>query len=294
MKRLIFLAVCISAALIWGLKESKQQPLSFSDNPVFSELFISLVKEEAFCNFKREPLANLSWENLSYEEGKSYFNLLQNKYPELLSLHEKCRKNDLLGNPRTFLYKKIGAFSPSTLRYMKIAGDLKRHCGSLDGLKVLEIGGGYGGQCTVLSSCFSLQEYAIADLSSSLELKRKYLTAMHIPHTGFYPLNALPSRSYDLIVSDLAFGEMDRSVQKALIDKVFSRAHAAYLILAPAHWKEIPYSATEHKRVKPYPKEKLKTLFQKQGFLCEELTEDPLSGKGHYILKLIRKNNAAL
>lgn len=294
MKRFVLLGVCVSAALVWGLKENKKQPLSFSDNLVFPELCASLAKEEAFRNFKCEPLANLSWENLSYEEGKNHCEALQKEYPELLAMHERCRKNDLIGNPRKFIYKKVGAFSPSTLRFMLIAGDLKRHFGSLDGLKVLEMGGGYGGQCTVLSSLFSLQEYAIADLPSSLELQRKYLKELSIPSVLLYSLNALPSTSYDLIVSDLAFGEMDRTLQKTFIDKVFSHANAAYLILAPAHWKEIPYSATEHKRVKPYPKEKLVALFQKQGFLCEELAEVPLSGKGHYILKLTRKSHDAL
>jgi hypothetical protein len=73
---------------------------------------------------------------------------------------ERFKINDLVGSPTTYVYHRFGRISPSTLRYVKVASDLRRLFGDLTGAKVAEIGVGYGGQLLVLDQIFTHVEVA--------------------------------------------------------------------------------------------------------------------------------------
>ena len=53
--------------------------------------------------------------------------IIKNKYPQLISKFSEYQKNDSVGNPKTFDFENFGKFSPTTLRYVKVLGDLIVH-----------------------------------------------------------------------------------------------------------------------------------------------------------------------
>lgn len=274
MKR--FVALILSLFALHAL--NARQPLCFSDNGVVPALCQQIAEDpQKFKNFKQDPLLRMFVENASEEEG---WVVLPKIVPEFLA---KCRCNDQVGHPQLVSYGRRGKFSPTTLRYAKIASDLKREFGSLDQFRLMEIGGGYGGICTLLSKLFVPKSYTILDLPESGALCQRYLREQKV-EASFAWLPEMHEQDVDLVVSYLFFSEMDRTLQKQVIDKILSRAKAGFLICAPGHWKEIPYSATEHRRVKPFSREELLRALQKRGINARAIPEDPLTGKGHFVI----------
>lgn len=82
--------------------------------------------EEIFANFKRDPIYQKILEHLDYETGQRYLKEILRSCPEFVSLFDKFRENDALGNPLTYDYAEYGRFSPTTLRYIKVACDIKK------------------------------------------------------------------------------------------------------------------------------------------------------------------------
>ncbi|MBI2742982.1 MAG: putative sugar O-methyltransferase [Chlamydiales bacterium] len=273
---IIFLSLSISAVAV--------QPRCFQDNGIYPEHCKSLAQEEArFAHFKRDPLFTLFSENVSEKEGEAELKALVAKAPELLESVKQRRALDLVGDPRTFSYGAHGELSPAVLRYARVVADLKRHFGDLSSYRVVEIGGGYGGLCTLMHALAPPKSYALLDLPESLDLSQRYLRAQKIGGVELLPLSAKPEQ-VDLVISYLFFSECDRSLQTAYIEKILSQARAGYLICAPAHWKEIPYSEKEHKRVKPLAQQKLLSELKAHGIEAKVVNEEPASGKGHFIL----------
>lgn len=257
------------------------QPCSFSDNGIYPSLCEKLATDDArFQNFKRDPLYTLFAENLSQADGEKELEAILAKSPEFL---ERAKCNDLIGNPRTFVYPNTGRFSPTTLHYVNIAADLKQKFGSLDGLRIVEIGGSYGGLCTILSTLFSPKSYLLVDLPPLQALSRRYLEAQKISNVSFVSPGDLKEQECDLLVSYLSFSETDRSMQKLYLKKL-GGAKAGYLVCSPAHWREIPYSSTEHKRVKPLPLDQLIAELQALGMDAKIALEEPATGKDQIVI----------
>ena len=63
--------------------------------------------------------------------------------------------------------------SPTTLRYLKVASDLKIRFGGDIGQKIAEIGGGYGGQARVCDTICETGEYQVFDLPDVNQLVSK-------------------------------------------------------------------------------------------------------------------------
>ncbi|WJK42561.1 putative sugar O-methyltransferase [Solwaraspora sp. WMMA2056] len=85
----------------------------------------------------------------------------------------------------------------------------------LDGLRVLEVGGGYGRTCHAMMSNHELASYAIVDLPRSLELSREYLRAVlddqrfaRIRFVTPDEVDALAADGLDLCLGVNAFAEM--------------------------------------------------------------------------------------
>jgi len=128
------------------------------------------------------------------------------------------------------MYPNRGAFSPTTLRYAKVASDLQTMFGSLNNLDIVEIGGGYGGQCLVLSKLFRWKSYTIIDLSGPLKLTKKYLEAHRVENVTYKTLEELSGKEvYDLAISNFAFSECVRPVQDEYLSKVLQQSKRGYL-----------------------------------------------------------------
>jgi hypothetical protein len=185
---------------------------------------------EAFATFKTDPAVRVVVENLACEHGRRYLDLALAERPSLGSLLDRFRENDRLGRPRTCDYGEHGRFAPTTLRYVKVVADLLTLFGPLDGARIVEIGGGYGGQCFVTSVATSFASYTLVDLEPVLALQRVYLRELGVRDVDLRRADELdPAAEHDLVVSNFAFSECVRRVQRLYVERVFRRSSRGYV-----------------------------------------------------------------
>ncbi len=231
---------------------------SCSDNgvyPPFCELASS--NDRVFAEFRRNPVYCGVVETVSYAAGRDYLEriLLQSK--AWSRQFSEFSKNDVVGNPLVFAYRygllkrKQCTFAPTTLRYIKVLADMKALFGVLDNMRIAEIGGGYGGQCAIVSRVFRPARYTIIDLEPCLRLARRYLEASGISDVTYVTIGELDEAgarpAYDLVISNYAFSELSRSVQDEFVGKVIAGASRGYFMcnFATHTWEGDQYSQHE-------------------------------------------------
>lgn len=96
-------------------------------------------------------------------------------------------------------------------RYRQIAARIERLIGPWGGWRIIEVGGGYGGQAHVMLSLASCT-YSILDLPEPLELQRVYLESL-----GFFLHGFVAGAPYDLFISNYALSECARDVQASYL-----------------------------------------------------------------------------
>lgn len=248
---------------------------SWTDGTGYAEFCkLASVDEQLFASFKRHPAYTPILEHVSFQQGLEYLSIFQEVTPEYFCFLESFRLNDRIGNPEVFNYGDFGFFSPTTLRYMKVISDLKIHFGSLDDKDVIEIGGGYGGQCFVLSKVCKFRSYTIVDLPEVIPLIRKYLDLLGVDHvTCVSPDEFWGKNVYDLVISNYAFSECFRDMQNFYMNKILLRSRCGYLTCNnDPSFKGI------------MAKEELINQFKFSDIDCCEFSEKPLTGPNNYFL----------
>ena len=132
-----------------------------------------------FTEFKRDPRYTAVLEHVDPARGLEYLQHIGRQNLEAAPL-DRVLANDEIGRPRTCFYTRLGRFaSPTTLRYLKFAFDIRAWFGSLDGMRVVEVGGGYGGLGKVLFDLNpGIASYATYDIPPVLKLVAKYHASM--------------------------------------------------------------------------------------------------------------------
>jgi len=190
----------------------------------------ALHDERAFASFRRHPVYQEILDHVTREQGRDYLNLIERRYPHLLDHLDLFKVNDRLGGPFTHEYRGTGSISPSTLRYVKVLGDLEALFGDTREMVIAEIGGGYGGQCRLISAYLGFAAYVIVDLEQCLGLAKKYLHQLGVEGVSFQTMSHLRSDGiYDLVISNYAFTECTREVQEGYLDRVLARSARGYL-----------------------------------------------------------------
>jgi hypothetical protein len=210
--------------LLFGLSTS------LSDIRAFPAHAAAAAEDPArFATFKQDPEFRVVIENLTCEHGRQYLDAAFDQTPSLARYLELFRENDLVGSPWICNYGGHGSFSPTTLRYVKVLSDLTRLFGSLEGARIVEIGGGYGGQCYIVSAVAKPASYTLVDLEPVLALQRRYLQELGVTSVRFETAEDLEPADYDLVVSNYALSECSRRVQRNYIEKVLSRSARGYI-----------------------------------------------------------------
>jgi len=255
----------------------KKTKICIADNEDYPAFCHLAANDEYYFNeFKRSWAFNLVHESFTYEEGRDCLILMLSRYPKFLEKVEAFRANDLYGNPRTFKYPFVGNFSPTTLHYMKVAGDLKQIFGNLNGLTIVEIGGGYGGQCKILSDLFQFEKYILIDLPEPLELAKKYVQKHGISNVLFYTFDEIPFlKSTDLVLSNYTFTECEKKLQKKMIQNILMGSKRGYLICNFYPKKFGVSSLSKQQLLKP---------LKEYRFNLRELPEEPKTGKENFVL----------
>ena len=186
-----------------------------------------------FANFKRDKRYNRILEHVSEQNGAAYLRVLQNRNDGIFEQAcENLLQSDAIGNPRKFDYGTGFPLSPTTLRYLKVASDLKIMFGDLSGMKVAEIGGGYGGQGLVCDTLFEIGEYHLFDLPDVNKLAAKYLENFLL--NGAYvsqTINTFTPQKFDLAISNYAFSELPKALEEAYTRKVLRQSSRVYLTM---------------------------------------------------------------
>lgn len=185
--------------------------------------------EKIFSSFKRHPDYRPVLEHVDYKQGLAYLDIVNKEYPHLLEYIDAFRSNDTIGAPVTYTYDGIGDISPTTLRYIKILGDIQREFGSLDGFNVIEIGIGYGGQAKIISDAETYASYTVVDLLQALRLTRKYLERLEVPNIKYKTQEEVGGVEYDLCVSNYAFSECAKGVQDHYLEAVLKHSARGYI-----------------------------------------------------------------
>ena len=164
------------------------------------------------------------------QHGMGYIRIIKREFPHLVSYFPLFGKSDEIGSPEVFYYKEARqAFSPTTLRYVKVLGDLENLFGSLTDMDIIEIGGGYGGQCKIIHDIMTPRSYTIVDLPEALVLTEKYLRCFNIENIIYKTPNASFKNSYDLCISNYAFSEVDFNYQRRYAEKIMKHCNKGYM-----------------------------------------------------------------
>jgi hypothetical protein len=104
-----------------------------------------------------------------------------------------------------------------------------KHFGALDQFKVIEIGGGFGGQAAVSKTLNSTLNWHIYDLPSVSVLQEKFLQRCGLGQVSFHSgLNILESKG-DLLISNYALSEVSRELQLEYMNKVVLNCPRGYM-----------------------------------------------------------------
>lgn len=203
---------------------------SQSDRIEYNRICRKAVEDErVFNTFKRHPDYRPVLEHVTQAQGQAYLDIIRQEYPHLLVAMDGFRGNDRYGSPITFEYEGIGTISPTTLRYIKILGDIQRAFGPLDDMEIIEIGAGYGGQAKIISDVFPYKAYTVVDLTQALRLLEKYLSALAVPNILYRKQEGLGDAKYDLCISNYAFSECSKVVQDWYIESVLRYSARGYI-----------------------------------------------------------------
>jgi len=192
---------------------------------------LKIIKEKkSLNNFRTHPIIIKFMDNVHPKMGEINLEYIQKHYPDLLEKVDVFKKNDSVGNPYTFTYS-VGDFCPTTLRYIKIAGDINERFSHLEKAKIVEIGGGYGGQCRILKELFPNADYTIVDLKEVLLLAKFYLDEFNLGVSFLAPEEIDPEEKYDLVISNFAFSECAKDVQEEYLNTLIKNSKHGYMIM---------------------------------------------------------------
>jgi hypothetical protein len=226
---------------------------SLSDNQGYPQVCLKASSDYwLFNEFRRNPVYNAILEHLSESQGHEYLHYIE-RDPDVMGAIAEFKRNDAYGNPRCYEYPAIGRISPTTLRYIKVLVDLKKHFHSLDSMNLCEIGVGYGGQCRIINAYYKPATYCLIDIQPALALAQRFLDnyALH-SILAYRTMNELAPREYDLVLSNYAFSELSRTAQDVYLRKVVLNSKRGYLTyneIAPPEFAS--YKASEVQQMIP-------------------------------------------
>lgn len=227
---------------IFPMLPSFAESISGGDGSYLEICRAAVLSPDVFASFRQQPGYTTVLEHVSESQGRDYFCLLSPERRAHAILAEVA-KNDVIGGPATMRLDSGLVISPTTLRYLKVADDLEKHFGSLDGMDIVEIGIGYGGQCRVLDAAFNLKSYTLVDLKPVVNLAEQFLSNFPLRCTvRFLTMNELEPRAYDLALSNYAFSELSRQLQETYSMKAVDQCKRGYITyndIAPAGFQSM-------------------------------------------------------
>ena len=191
-----------------------------------------LSSDDNFNNFRHNKSGYTPiLEHLNQNDGLIYGNYVKTNYPEMMKMVDSFKKNDSIGNPLTFNYDSFGDINPTTLRYIKFAGDIKKRFGDLTDYNLVEIGGGYGGLVRVLTELYVFKSIKMFDLPEALKLQKKYLNEFDINVETYTHEDEFNIDKKTLVISNYAWCECDIPTRQLYVDEIISKCELGYMVV---------------------------------------------------------------
>ncbi len=214
--------------------------------------FTKLVGQnnDVFKNFRRHPIMLSAVEGTNYLSSFENLNFFRNNSSNIVTTSlNKISSSDKVGNPLRLLTfdinNKLLDLNPTTLRYAKNWSNII-DCFNLDkdfpNLKIIEIGGGYGGEAKIFFDLESelnrkkkLISYDIYDLDSSTQLITKFLKNFDY-NVNYRSLNSnenseIQSDHKKLVISNGSLSEMHGDLLNLYLDRIVYKADYGYFII---------------------------------------------------------------
>lgn len=182
----------VSKKELYRLKATMDDELLDDENKIDYEPFaaaciLCIEDDGEFLKFRQQPAIVDMLEHVRVDQGKEYETIVQHlseQYNIVIPWKTVCL-NDLIGEPETYQIESCPGLSasPTTMRYVVFALRALKQMQDLNSeINIIEIGGGFGGQCCMffrLAHLFNLkvQSYCILDLAEPNMLQNRYLRA---------------------------------------------------------------------------------------------------------------------
>ena len=192
----------------------------------------AVLDPAVFATFRQNPVYRGVLEHTTVDQGWGYLREIDlgDETQQIEAAIQEWHKNDSVGSPFVSSFgSDFGDLCPSTLRYAKCISDLDKLFGDLNGARIVEVGGGYGGLARLAQAGWAC-EYVIVDLPEPLALAQKYLLALGVTGVSFVDALTMPNKiEADLFVSNYALSEFSTQVMKDYVKFVALRCPRGYV-----------------------------------------------------------------
>lgn len=188
--------------------------------------------DSVFNTFKSHPDVLTVLEHASKDLGERYLQLIHKDNPWLLDI-KAIWDNDKYGSPKLETYS-IGDVlircSPTTLQYIGVVSNLIKEFSSLIELNIVEIGGGYGGQCKIIQDIYDVCSYDLIDLEEVILLQEKYLKKLNcFSNVNVFSDLKYAAIKYDLVISNYALSEVSEKEQLEYVRRILLNSKHGYI-----------------------------------------------------------------
>lgn len=187
-------------------------------------------------DFKRHSDFTCILEHVTYEFGLKYKKLIEEEFGyNIQTFIDLIKINDGIGNPIKF---EIDGYymSPSNLRYIYHALLIKskiENWYSKKNIKIIEIGGGYGGLCFYLKNIMNNYdlEYSIIDIPNVLKLQKYYFNKANLTVNTIscFDIDQI-NENYDLVISNYCISEIELDNRFEYINKVANKCNKKFYV----------------------------------------------------------------
>lgn len=189
-----------------------------------------------FSKFRANPYIGAVVETRPAEWAESFLSAAEKSGVSIGDAIVAAGRNDSIGSPTVGQWRNV-LIAGTTAAYICEYAQLMKLFGSLNGLRICEVGVGYAGLCSIIMQMQRPKQYNIYDMPEVLSLAQKYLTVLG------HDMNRIPfhdradSEHYDLFISSCAYSELNNQGQQDYADLI-RNAERGFITWSATHQSE--------------------------------------------------------